>query len=83
MDPQPANFVFLNGTFQIRCVDFSGVERDAVIFNIENQFVILMWNRNFDSVFFFIVEPVRNDVCKQLVKDQVGFKYAFCGLQYL
>jgi hypothetical protein len=83
MDPQPANFAFLNGTFQIRCVDFSGIERDAVIFNIENQFVILMWNRNFDSVFFFIVEPVRNDVRKQLVKGQVGFKYAFCGLQYL
>jgi len=36
MDPQPANFTFFNGTFQIRCIDFSGIERDAVIFNIEN-----------------------------------------------
>jgi hypothetical protein len=57
----------------------SGIERDAVIFKIENQFVIPMCNRNFNGVFFFIVESVRNDVCKQLVKGQVGFKYAFWG----
>ena len=83
MNTQASDFALFNGAFQIRCVDFSGIERDAVIFNIENQFVILMRNRYFNGVFFFIVEPVRNDVCKQLVKDQVGFKYAFCGLQYL
>ena len=83
MDPQTANFAFFNGTFQIRWVNLSGIERQAVIFNIENQFVILMRNRNINGVFFIIFESVRNDVRKQLVKGQVGFKYAFCGLQYL
>ena len=79
MDPQTANFAFFNGAFQIRCARFSGVERKAVIFNIENQFVILMRNRNINDVFFIIFESVRNDVGKQLVKCQVGFKYAFWG----
>jgi hypothetical protein len=38
-----------------------------------------MRNRNFNGVFFIIVEPVSNDVGKQLVKGQIGFKYAFWG----
>jgi hypothetical protein len=79
MDTQAPDSAFFNGAFQIRRFHLRGVKRQAVIFNIKEQFIILEGDRNPDGMFIFVVKAVGNDVGEQFIKRQVGFKDTFFG----